>query len=230
MVSSHFSLPVNWLPKSQKNKKWLRSIQKWLRCSLQLRKGLQCWLQRVNKGINEREYSLRSFRKRSIQTHPLCVHWTWIAKLKSELNFSGFHTCRLLNYREDLIFFRSLRLSPCNFWLCLSLYRECNRRHQVLSVFVEFYAAIYLQVYQVWKHQHKTITDSGFVLREAEKLAKKRPRDLIRNLERVLADRQNLIKVDEDNFSPKAKQPDILDRFAGVCDLKVDEEEEVHLV
>lgn len=110
------------------------------------------------------------------------------------------------------------------------LNKECNRRHQVLSVFVEFYAAIYLQVYQVWKHQHKTITDSGFVLREAEKLAKKRPRDLIRNLERVLADRQNLIKVDEDNFSPKAKQPDILDRFAGVCDLKVDEEEEVHLV
>lgn len=110
------------------------------------------------------------------------------------------------------------------------LNKECNRRHQVVPVFVEFYAAIYLQVYQVWKHQHKTITDSGFVLREAEKLAKKRPRDLLRNLERVLADRQSLIKVDEDNFSPKAKQPDILDRFAGVCDLKVDEEEEVHLV
>ena len=67
------------------------------------------------------------------------------------------------------------------------------------------------------------------MLREAEKLAKKQPRELIRNLERVLADRQSLIKVDEDN-SPKAKQPDILDRFAGVCDLKVDEEEEVHLV
>lgn len=99
-----------------------------------------------------------------------------------------------------------------------------------MTVFVEFYAAIYLHVYQVWKHQHKTITDSGFVLRETEKLAKKQPRELIRNLERALADRQNLIKVDEDNFSPKAKQPEILDRFAGVCDLKVDEEEEVHLV
>lgn len=85
-------------------------------------------------------------------------------------------------------------------------------------------------VYQVWKHQHKTISDSGFVLREVEKLAKKRPRDLHRNLERALADRQGLIKVDEDNFSPKAKQPDILDKFAGVCDLQVDEEEEVHLV
>lgn len=114
--------------------------------------------------------------------------------------------------------------------MCSFLYSECNRRHQVLPVFVEFYAAIYLHVYQVWKHQHKTITDSGFVLREAEKFAKKRPRDLFRNLERVLADRQSLIKVDEDNFSPKAKQPDILDRFAGVCDLKVDEEEEIHLV
>ena len=68
------------------------------------------------------------------------------------------------------------------------------------------------------------------MLRETEKLAKKRPRDLLRNLERVLSDRQSLIRTDEDNFSPKAKQPDILDRFAGVCDLKVDEEEEVHLV
>lgn len=68
------------------------------------------------------------------------------------------------------------------------------------------------------------------MLRETEKLAKKRPRELLRNLERALADRQSLIKVDEDDFSPKAKQPDILDKFAGVCDLKVDEEEEVHLV
>ncbi|KAJ7384392.1 ELMO domain-containing protein 3 [Desmophyllum pertusum] len=110
------------------------------------------------------------------------------------------------------------------------LNKECNRRRQVLAIFVEFYAAIFLNVYHVWKHQHKTITDSGFVLRETEKLAKKRPRELLRNLERALADRQSLIKVDEDDFSPKAKQPDILDKFAGVCDLKVDEEEEVHLV
>lgn len=110
------------------------------------------------------------------------------------------------------------------------LNKECNHRNQVMTVFVEFYAAIYVYVYQVWKHQHKTITDSGFVLREAEKLAKKRPRELLRNLERVLADRQSFIKADEDNFSPKAKQTDVLDRFAGVCDLKVDEEEEVHLV
>ncbi|CAH3156666.1 unnamed protein product [Porites lobata] len=110
------------------------------------------------------------------------------------------------------------------------LNKECNRRSQVLPVFSEFYAAIYLHIYQVWKHQHKTITDSGFVLREAEKFAKKRPRELLRNLERVLTDRQSFIKADEDNFSPKAKQQVIMDRFAGVCDLKVDEEEEVHLV
>lgn len=45
-----------------------------------------------------------------------------------------------------------------------------------------------------------------------------------------MKDRKSLIKTDEDDFSPKAKQADVLDRFAGVCDLKVDEEEEVHLV
>ena len=110
------------------------------------------------------------------------------------------------------------------------IYRECNRRDQVFAVFVEFYAGIYLHVFQIWKHQHKTINDSGFVLRETEKLAKKRPRELLGNLERFLTSRQSLIQTDEENFTPRAKQGDILDKFAGVCDLKVDEEEEVHLV
>lgn len=110
------------------------------------------------------------------------------------------------------------------------LNKECNRRDQVFAVFVEFYAGIYLHVFQIWKHQHKTINDSGFVLRETEKLAKKRPRELLGNLERFLTSRQSLIQTDEENFTPRAKQGDILDKFAGVCDLKVDEEEEVHLV
>ena len=111
-----------------------------------------------------------------------------------------------------------------------SIFRECNRRDQVFAVFVEFFAGIYLHVFQIWKHQHKTINDSGFVLREAEKLAKKRPRELLGNLERFLSNRQSLPKTDEDNCATKTKQADILDKFAGVCDLKVDEEEEVHLV
>lgn len=111
-----------------------------------------------------------------------------------------------------------------------SVFRECNRRDQVFAVFVEFFVGIYHHVFQIWKHQHKTINDSGFVLREAEKLAKKRPRELLGNLERFLSNRQSLPKTDEDNYATKTKQAEILDKFAGVCDLKVDEEEEVHLV
>lgn len=110
------------------------------------------------------------------------------------------------------------------------LNKECNRRDQVFAVFVEFFVGIYHHVFQIWKHQHKTINDSGFVLREAEKLAKKRPRELQGNLERFLSNRQSLPKTDEDNYATKTKQTEILDKFAGVCDLKVDEEEEVHLV
>lgn len=110
------------------------------------------------------------------------------------------------------------------------LNKECNRRDQVFAVFVEFFVGIYHHVFQIWKHQHKTINDSGFVLREAEKLAKKRPRELLGNLERFLSNRQSLPKTDEDNYTTKTKQAEILDKFAGVCDLKVDEEEEVHLV
>lgn len=43
--------------------------------------------------------------------------------------------------------------------------RECNRRQQVLAVLNEFYVATFLHLFQVWKFQQKTISDSGFVLK-----------------------------------------------------------------
>ncbi|EOB02283.1 ELMO domain-containing protein 3, partial [Anas platyrhynchos] len=46
---------------------------------------------------------------------------------------------------------------------CLS--RECNRRQQVIAVLNDVYAAAFLQLYRVWKSQHKTIADSGFLLK-----------------------------------------------------------------
>ncbi|XP_033632680.1 ELMO domain-containing protein 3-like isoform X1 [Asterias rubens] len=67
---------------------------------------------------------------------------------------------------------------------CLS--RECNRRKQVFGVINDFYAGIFLQVYQIWKHQQKTIKDSGFVIKDVELEAKKNPRDVIKSLETYL--------------------------------------------
>ncbi|XP_067560623.1 ELMO domain-containing protein 3 isoform X2 [Pseudorca crassidens] len=46
---------------------------------------------------------------------------------------------------------------------CLS--RECNRQQKVVPVVNSFYAATFLRLAHVWRTQHKTISDSGFVLR-----------------------------------------------------------------
>ena len=115
-------------------------------------------------------------------------------------------------------------------WLCCPRCRECNQHHQVMRIFNNYYVAIFNHVYYIWKHQHKTISQSGFVLQEAEKSAKKNPREFFRALEKTLSERKVRIVADDENTAAKNKPVDRVDRFAGVCDLKVDEEEEVHLV
>lgn len=108
--------------------------------------------------------------------------------------------------------------------------RDCNQRQQVISTFNDFYVALFHQVYHIWKYQHKTIQDSGFVLKEVEKCAKKNARTLLCNLDQILTERRALVIPEEANPSPKSKPTDQVQQFAGVCDLQVDEEEEVHLV
>ena len=45
------------------------------------------------------------------------------------------------------------------------IFRECNRRGEVLGVINDFYVGLYLQMYQVWKSQGKSIQDSGYVIK-----------------------------------------------------------------
>lgn len=47
----------------------------------------------------------------------------------------------------------------------MTLSRECNRRQQVVAVLNDFYVAMFLHLYQLWKSQQKTISDSGHVLK-----------------------------------------------------------------
>ncbi|KAJ8286165.1 hypothetical protein GJAV_G00035250 [Gymnothorax javanicus] len=71
-----------------------------------------------------------------------------------------------------------------------ALTRECNRRQQVVGVLNEFYVATFLQLFQVWRSQRKTISDSGFVLKELETFAKKNPKQTMRRLEAFLRERR----------------------------------------
>ncbi|XP_049777647.1 ELMO domain-containing protein 3-like isoform X1 [Schistocerca cancellata] len=63
------------------------------------------------------------------------------------------------------------------------LNRECNERQQVFDVVNEFYAAIFFHLLQVWTTQHKTIKDSGFVLKDVEWFCRSNVRLVLKNLQ-----------------------------------------------
>ncbi|NXS40856.1 ELMD3 protein, partial [Balaeniceps rex] len=113
------------------------------------------------------------------------------------------------------------------------LSRECNRRQQVIAVLNDLYAAAFLQLYRVWKWQHKTVADSGFLLKELEFSTKKKPKQLLRSLEAYV------------NGSPAAgglRHPSSPSatlggsrageeiNFTGVCDPQVELEGEARLI
>ncbi|XP_029460039.1 ELMO domain-containing protein 3 isoform X2 [Rhinatrema bivittatum] len=122
---------------------------------------------------------------------------------------------------------------------CLS--RECNRRQQVVAVLNDFYVATFLHLYHIWKTQNKTISDSGFILKEVEAFAKKNPKQLLRRLELHLDERPNITTSPTDSWSlhpspssvphsPNLHSPTRELKFTGVCDLEARPEGEACLV
>ncbi|KAM8785766.1 ELMO domain-containing protein 3 isoform 2-T2 [Rhynchonycteris naso] len=102
---------------------------------------------------------------------------------------------------------------------CLS--RECNRQQKVIPVVNSFYAATFLHLAHVWKMQQKTISDSGFVLKDLEVLAKKSPRQLLKTLEIYLArvsKGQCSFLGAQKHYGVQAPNCKEL-TFTGVCDL-----------
>ncbi|XP_074419974.1 ELMO domain-containing protein 3 isoform X2 [Larus michahellis] len=106
---------------------------------------------------------------------------------------------------------------------CLS--RECNRRQQVIAVLNDLYAAAFLQLYRLWKWQHKTIADSGFLLKELEFSAKKKPKQLLKSLEAYV----NRGPAADGLLRPSPAPGDEMD-FTGVCDPRVELEGEARLI
>ncbi|CAH1783711.1 unnamed protein product [Owenia fusiformis] len=81
------------------------------------------------------------------------------------------------------------------------LNKECNRRQQVLEVVNDLYAGTYLYLYQIWKSQHKTIADSGFVIKDVEAFVKKNPLRIMKNLEIYIEERRNIPSQDSTNVA-----------------------------
>ncbi|KAG3267913.1 ELMO domain-containing protein 3 isoform X2 [Ictidomys tridecemlineatus] len=102
---------------------------------------------------------------------------------------------------------------------CLS--RECNRQQKVIAVVNSFYAATFLRLAHIWRTQQKTISDSGFVLKDLEALAKKSPRRLLKTLESYLAraSKGQASLLAQKYPGPQASCASDL-TFTGVCDLQ----------
>ncbi|XP_076990889.1 ELMO domain-containing protein 3 isoform X2 [Tamandua tetradactyla] len=102
---------------------------------------------------------------------------------------------------------------------CLS--RECNRQQAVIPVVNSFYAAAFLRLAHIWKTQRKTISDSGFVLKDLEALAKKNPKLLLKTLESYLArvsqGQASLLGAHKCRGPQGPPSKDL--PFTGVCDL-----------
>ncbi|XP_065601120.1 ELMO domain-containing protein 3 isoform X1 [Cyrtonyx montezumae] len=114
---------------------------------------------------------------------------------------------------------------------CLS--RECNRRQQVIAVLNDLYAAAFLQLYRVWKSQHKTIADSGFLLKELEFSTKKKPKQLLKSFETYVS--RSLMSAADSIQHPSplpisSSQAGKEINFTGICDLQVELEGEARLI
>ncbi|KAK9502076.1 hypothetical protein O3M35_012679 [Rhynocoris fuscipes] len=75
------------------------------------------------------------------------------------------------------------------------LNRECNTRKSVVNTLNLFYAALLVYTFNIWVTQKKTIKDSGYILKDAERYCS-------RNVKKVLKDLpKNLQKYDANNLS-----------------------------
>nr|XP_002132184.1 ELMO domain-containing protein 3 [Ciona intestinalis] len=73
------------------------------------------------------------------------------------------------------------------------LTRFCNKRKQVVAVMNDFYLAIFWHFYHVWKTQHKTMKDSGHVLKEAEVAASKQPAVMMKRANMAFSKRRPVL-------------------------------------
>lgn len=70
------------------------------------------------------------------------------------------------------------------------LNREINKANEVIPVMNRFYVALFYHIFNIWKTQHKTMKESGHVMQDVEKTARKYPKRLLKALELALEQRK----------------------------------------
>ncbi|XP_075231879.1 ELMO domain-containing protein 3-like isoform X2 [Lycorma delicatula] len=66
------------------------------------------------------------------------------------------------------------------------LNKECNNRHSVLQVLNLFYTAVMNYIFTIWVNEQKTIKDSGYLLKDAEKYCCKNVRKILMEINTLL--------------------------------------------
>ncbi|XP_014783535.1 ELMO domain-containing protein 3 isoform X1 [Octopus bimaculoides] len=99
------------------------------------------------------------------------------------------------------------------------LNKLCNKQGDVITVVNEVFVATYFKIYHIWKYQHKTIVDSGFVLKDVETALKKNIPSLIKEVEQYIQNpnisQPSKCKQSSSSTSTSTKH----DHFTGVSDL-----------
>jgi len=112
--------------------------------------------------------------------------------------------------------------------------KECNHqmKHQqkskqyrnddlvVYEVFQELYEAIFYKIFTIWKNEGKTMTESGFVIRDVETFAKNKPMELVKAYRKNQTDGKERTTSKSSSSSKSGGDSDKIESFVGIEDLQ----------
>ena len=91
----------------------------------------------------------------------------------------------------------------------------------VYKVFQELYEAIFYKIYTIWKNEGKTMTESGFVIRDVETFAKNKPMDLVKMYKKNQTEGKERTNSSSKSSSRKSRcDNDKIESFVGIEDLE----------
>jgi len=82
------------------------------------------------------------------------------------------------------------------------LSNACNKRNEVIPVFNDFYLATFWHFYSIWKREHKTMIDSGNVIKTLESYAMKNVHTLIKTVPDIIEKCETIQKQQAQDVAP----------------------------
>ena len=90
----------------------------------------------------------------------------------------------------------------------------------VYEVFQELYEAIFYKIFIIWKNEGKTMTESGFVVRDVETFAKHKPLDLLKTYRKNQIEKKEKTNSASSNNQKAGDANDKIESFVGIENLQ----------